>query len=105
MSLSQRSNGSKKPGSFSKKRVLLRKMAFRCVEMSLFSSDKLSSLPLFSYTFRLPTSFINIFFSVFAPLTPFFPLRRDDGTSPASNDLSCVFRVSLGIHPFLRATS
>ena len=38
-------------------------MSLRCVEMSLFSSVKLSQFCLFSYTFRLRSSFINIFFS------------------------------------------
>ena len=83
--------------------LLFLELAFRCVEMSPFSADKLSSFCLFSYTFRLPTSFINIFFSVFVP-TPFFPLCPEDGTFPASGDLSAVFRVDLGIHPSLRAT-
>ena len=58
----QRSNDEKRADGFSKKRVFPHKMLFRCVEMSLFSSGKLSSFCLFSYTFRLPTSFTNIFF-------------------------------------------
>jgi len=59
-----------------KKRVLLYKMSFRCVEMSLFLSGKLASFCLFSYTFRLPTSFINIFFSMPAPGASFSPPPR-----------------------------
>ena len=59
------------------------KMSFNCVEMSLFISVKVSSFCLFSYTFRLRSSFINIFFFVPAlnatnppPPRPWnFPLR------------------------------
>jgi len=78
-------------------------MSLRCVEMSPFLSGKLSFVRLFSYTFRLRSSFINIFFSGLAPGAT-FPLRRHDGTSPTSDNLSCVFRVGLGIRPFLRVT-
>ncbi len=78
-------------------------MSLRCVEMSLFLSGKLSFFLLFSYTFRLRSSFINIFFSVLAPHAT-FPLRRDDGNSLAPDNLSCIFRVGLGIRPFLPAT-
>jgi hypothetical protein len=47
-------------------------MSLRCVEMLLFPSVKLSSFCLFSYTFRLRSSFINIFFRA-RPPEPLFP--------------------------------
>ncbi len=79
-------------------------MSLRCVEMSLFLSGKLSLFRLFSYTFRLRSSFINIFFfSVRSPRD--FPLRHHHhGTSPTPDNLSCTFRLGLGIRPFLRVT-
>ncbi len=57
----------------------------------------------FSYTFQLRSLFINIFFSGLVPHAT-FPLHRHDGISPTSDNLSCVFRVGLGIRPFLPVT-
>jgi hypothetical protein len=74
-------------------------MSLRYVEMSLYLSDNLSYFRLFSYTFRLRSSFINIFFSGLAPHAT-LPLRRHHGTSPAPDNLSSVFRVGPGIRPF-----
>jgi hypothetical protein len=76
-------------------------MSFNCVEMSLFISVKASSFCLFSYTFRLRSSFINIFFSCPLP-TPLFSLRRNHGTAPCVGCLSGFFRIGLGLRPFPR---
>ena len=83
--------------------MILRKLSFRCVEMSPFSSGKLSAFCLFSYTFRLPTSFINIFFSVSPPRH--FPSSTATMEPPPCG-LICpaILRAGLGIHLFLRAT-
>jgi hypothetical protein len=74
--LPQRAKRNKRAGDFCKTRVLRHKMSFRCVEMSLFISVTVSSFCLFSYTFRLRSSFINIFFSVRAPNASILPPPR-----------------------------
>ena len=83
---------------FCKIQVRLYKMFDSCVRMSLYFSGKWSYSCLFSYTFRLRTSFFNIFFPVFA-LRAIFPLRRHDGTSAPSDNLSRVLAVALSNRP------
>jgi hypothetical protein len=73
----------KRADDFCKTCVPRHNMSFNCVEMSLLISVTVSSSCLFSYTFRLRSSFINIFFFVPAlnatnppPPRPWnFPLR------------------------------
>ena len=77
-------------------------MSLSCVELPLFFSGNMSCFCLFSYTFRLRSSFYNIFFSGLAPHAT-FPLRSGDRTFPASDNLSCVFAVDRGIRHFLQA--
>ena len=81
----------------------LYKMSLRCVEMSLYLSDNLSFICLFSDTFRLRWSFFNIFFPVFASYAA-FPLLRHDETSATSDNPSSVFRPGMGIRFFFRVT-
>ena len=94
----------KRADDFCKTCVPRHNMSFNCVEMSLLISVTVSSSCLFSYTFRLRSSFINIFFSVF-PAHATFPLRRHGRTSPMPDNLSGVFRVGVGIRPFPRRPS
>ncbi len=79
-------------------------MSLRCVEMAPFFSVKLSSFCLFSYTFRLRSSFINIFFSQCSLPPRLCPSVATMEPPPASEGLSCVFCAGLGIRPFLRVT-
>jgi len=57
--------------------------------------------------FQTHSGFVRHFLTSFfpgSPSVPHFPLRRDDRTSRASHDRSCVFRVGLGIRRILQAT-
>ena len=72
----QRSNNGKKADGFCKIRVFLCKMACNRAEMSSFVSGKLSSGPLFSYTFPDRPSFLTSFRGARSPARLFAPPPR-----------------------------
>ena len=74
--LSQRAKRDKRADDFCKTWVPRHKMSFNCVEMSLFISVNVSSFCLFSYTFQLRSSIINIFFFVPVPNATLLPPPR-----------------------------